>query len=175
MVKHRKALAGLLICTIAVVIAISSSFAVSARPVMLESLKTLSYGPADMLPSDESLDYISNGVGMSIEDGGGGGFLIPVHVPHGSYIKSVQLYAFDQNGGADVCADLYRNQFAQFTDAHMGGVCTSGSGGSQVVQTWAIGPQFISEHHAPYLWVDVPSMTLMSFIGVKIKYQPPSP
>jgi hypothetical protein len=110
-----------LICTIAVVIAISSTFAVSARPVTLESLKALSYGPADMLPSDESLDYISNGVGMSIEDGGGGGFLIPVHVPHGSYIKSVQLYAFDQNGFADVCADLYRNQFAQFTNAHMGG------------------------------------------------------
>ena len=146
----------------------------NAQPAAQSTLGTLSLGPADMVPSDEALDYYSDGMTISIEDVAGGGFLIPVHIPAGSYIKSIQLYAFDENGASDICAHLYRNQFAQFTDAFMGTVCTSGSSGNQNVQTWAIGPQFISEHHAPYLWVDIPSMTLMAFVGVKIKYQPPS-
>ncbi|MCK5642759.1 MAG: hypothetical protein KAJ19_18260 [Gammaproteobacteria bacterium] len=175
MLKHRKILCGLLICSIAVVIAISTTFTVSARPVTQTGLRTLSYGPADMVPSDESLDYYSDGMTVVIEGGAGGGFLIPVRVPHGSYIKSIKLYADDQNSGDDICADLYRNQFAQFTDTHMGGVCTSGSSADQVVQTWGIGPQYISEHHAPYVWVNIPSSSQMAFYGLKILYLPPSP
>jgi hypothetical protein len=173
--NHKRLQISLLVCLLAVLAAGMLIFPVSARPDRAATLLTLSYGPADMLVSDDSLDYYTDGMGMIIEDGGGGGFLIPVHVPDGSYIKSIQLYAFDQNGGSDLCAYLYRNQFAQSTDTYMGGICTSGSSGEQVVQTWAIGPQYISEHHQPYLWVNIESMTLMSFIGVKIRYSPPSP
>jgi hypothetical protein len=143
-----------------------------ASPTTAYNLKTLTLNPSLLIPGSPTSSHYNYGMKLEVWSGTEG-FTAHVDVPPGSYIKSIQLLAEDNELGADICLILNLEKPAQFIATQMGEVCTSGDSGEQIVNTWSINPQYVSEHYIPYVWLNLPAGNL-TFYGVKIMYLPPS-
>jgi len=126
---------------------------------------------AALVPIVDSYDYTNNGYDLKV-DSDHGYFTAPVFFPVPVVnIRRITLYAWDNNGAAQICIWLYRARPAAGGGDSQGSVCTGNSAANpQAPYTTAISSRRVNTaSQAAYLWVRITAPGVALY-GLKVTY-----
>lgn len=133
--------------------------------------KTLTVPAAAFVPIKDDMDWYNNGSYIQL-DSGTGVFIASVQFPGRVTVESITLYAYDNNGSAQVCAYLFRSTPPTGNEESMAGVCSTGASDTdpRLFTTTLISPNRVTRRHGVYLEIMFYGSSDLRVYGVKIKH-----
>lgn len=143
----------------------------SARP-KAAARQVMTVPAAAFVPIKDGIDWYNNGSYIQL-DSGVGVLIAPVRFPGKVMVKSITLYAYDNNDSHDVCAYLFRSRPSTGSELSMGTACSTGASGTdpRVFTTTLISPNRVTPKHVVYLELMFYDSSDLRVYGVKITYR----
>ncbi|MBM3696339.1 MAG: hypothetical protein FJW79_10470 [Actinobacteria bacterium] len=133
--------------------------------------RTITVPAGAFTASDDNIDFVNGGNGLSTSSGGGTFAAALFLESRDVTIKSITLYATDNNAGENVCLHLYRTTPWNAQEQKMGTVCSSGADlNPRAFNVNTLDYRKISGAYGPYLWVYLPTNVDLYFHAARLVY-----
>jgi len=144
------------------------------RPHVLSTRRQIMISASDFYPNASGYAYTSTGH-LLYTTSSNGCFMAPVDFPYPLWvtIDKFELFAYDNDSGAEITAELMLSSPASFTAQPIGYVATGGSYASSTPGTWqdtSISPNVKNPANDVYVYACIGNPSNLILYGVRIFY-----